>query len=281
MSFPKFPDIKPDIDLTYEQSINLIISSIALEEMSLSKLIDAETCKILHVLDKKILCCVDTCCCCCCKEPCQRDIVEINESVDRTIKDIIKLQMLLQFKLETVNKMLPSTSTCSTTATTSTTTASCTKTTTHTTTCSTCTCTTTSHCVIEGKCSGIIRDRSDEYNSCDAFIELEASSAENEKNYLHYRASNDLLRYTLDANVTNVNVSDNVITVKGKGKCTKKLQSGKESRDFVKYTLIINQNLKCCNGFEIIISSRNRDIRHRSGLIEIKSCKPEINVKCY
>lgn len=136
MSFPNIPDITPEINLTMEKSINLILSSIALEEISLSKLIEAETKKILHILEKKDFCC-EACCyntvCVYCDrdknapcQPCQpcvapegfcnmyfhqepdiKEVIEVNESVDNIMKDIIKMQMLLQFKLESVQKMLP------------------------------------------------------------------------------------------------------------------------------------------------------------------------------
>jgi len=42
MSFPNIPDINPDIDITLEDSINLLLMSVALEEISLSELISAE-----------------------------------------------------------------------------------------------------------------------------------------------------------------------------------------------------------------------------------------------
>jgi len=112
VSFPKIPDMTPYIDISFEDSINLLLSSIAMEEMSLSKLMDAETCKILHVLKD-----------CGCKNSMQ-DALKVNKSVDSTIKNMIKLQMLLQFKLEDVKELIPTTTT-TTTTTWSTTTTTC------------------------------------------------------------------------------------------------------------------------------------------------------------
>ena len=50
MSMPNIPDIDPDINITSEQALNLILTSIAMEEMSLSTLMDAESEKIRYVL---------------------------------------------------------------------------------------------------------------------------------------------------------------------------------------------------------------------------------------
>ena len=41
MSFPTIPDITPDIDIDFCDAVNLLLSSIALEEISLSRLMDA------------------------------------------------------------------------------------------------------------------------------------------------------------------------------------------------------------------------------------------------
>ncbi|MEG0777932.1 MAG: hypothetical protein RSG55_03715 [Oscillospiraceae bacterium] len=101
MSFPNIPDINPYIGITFDDAINLLLTSIAMEEISLSKLMDAETSKILCVLET------------CGRQSCGQSncllggALEINKSVDETIKDIIKLQMLLQFKLKDIKEILP------------------------------------------------------------------------------------------------------------------------------------------------------------------------------
>ena len=109
MSFPTIPDIAPVIDMDSCDAVNLLLSSIAMEEMSLSKLMDAEHDKIQYVLDR------------CQHGGCTlHDVTEVNKSAEDMIKTIIKLQMLLQFKLEDV--LTISTTTTSTTSTTTTTT---------------------------------------------------------------------------------------------------------------------------------------------------------------
>lgn len=96
MSFPNIPDINPCIDIKQEDAVNLLLTSISMEEMSLSGLIDAETHKILCVMDD-----------CCRKDHTLTDALCINKSVNETIKNITKLQMLLQFKLENVREFFP------------------------------------------------------------------------------------------------------------------------------------------------------------------------------
>ncbi len=96
MSMPNIPDITPDIDVSFEDAVNLLLTSIAMEEISLSKLMDAESEKIKYVTKKQG-----------CGRCHDDDLLSVNESVNSTIINMIKLQMLLQFKLEKVEKMLP------------------------------------------------------------------------------------------------------------------------------------------------------------------------------
>ena len=142
MSFPNIPDINTNINITFDDAINLLLTSIAMEEISLSKMLDAETEKILYVLENSTDCDGEN-------DYSLQDVIAVNKSVNETIKNMIKLQMLLQFKLENIKEILPCTSTCSTTtASSTTTTTTCTQTTTtksvsHTTTASTSTASTT------------------------------------------------------------------------------------------------------------------------------------------
>lgn len=96
MSFPNIPDVHPCIDIEPEDAASLLLTSIAQEEISISKLLDAETCKLLRVLDGPHGKGADA-----------HNAVKINESVNATIKNLIKFQMLLQFKLEEVVKLVP------------------------------------------------------------------------------------------------------------------------------------------------------------------------------
>ncbi|OWZ83827.1 hypothetical protein [Natranaerobius trueperi] len=85
MSFPNIPDVTPDINIEREDVINLTLASIAFEELGLAHIINAEGEKIQTGLDFAEN---------------NDDLVEINRSVERTLRSAIKKQMLLQFKLE-------------------------------------------------------------------------------------------------------------------------------------------------------------------------------------
>lgn len=91
MTMPNFPEV-PEIDIC--ESLALVVKSIALEELALAHLINAEAEKVQKVADP---------------EHCASifDLVKVNKSVSKTLVNIIKLQMLLQFKLEEVLDNLP------------------------------------------------------------------------------------------------------------------------------------------------------------------------------
>ena len=115
MSFPNIPDVDANINITIEESVNLLIASIAFEELGLAHIINAEAEKIQYILgtlEGQVPPVVP---------PTIDELLEINRSVDLTMRNVIKNQMLLQFKLE--DALTISTTTTSTTSTTTTTTA--------------------------------------------------------------------------------------------------------------------------------------------------------------
>ena len=86
MSMPNF-----DVGgVTCMQSVANLLQSVALEEAGLAHIINAE--------GQKIEKCIEKACGC-------NELIKINESVSDTLKNVIKLQMLLQFKLEEVAKI--------------------------------------------------------------------------------------------------------------------------------------------------------------------------------
>ncbi|MED3080215.1 MULTISPECIES: hypothetical protein [Bacillus cereus group] len=91
MSLPNLPDITPDISLTREEVINLLLSSIAMEEIGLSHILNAEGEKLQHFMKQKK------------RSFCE--YIAINHSVNDTLKTIVKSQLLLQLKLEEVNSI--------------------------------------------------------------------------------------------------------------------------------------------------------------------------------
>ncbi|MCH5586712.1 hypothetical protein MK805_17415 [Shimazuella sp. AN120528] len=147
MSFPNIPNITPKISLSENDSISLLLSSIALEELALAHIVNAEAEKIQFVLGtlpgtKNLI-----------NPPYVTisDLLTINTDVRKTLQDVIKKEMLLQFKLENILQLKTTSSTSSTTTTTSsttTTTTTTTKTTTTTSTTSTTTTTTSCGCMV-------------------------------------------------------------------------------------------------------------------------------------
>lgn len=95
MSFPNIPNITPQIDISRTEAINLILASIAFEELSLAHIINAEAEKIQFVLGSL---------------DCHRfhnhttisELFEISKSAERMFRTIINKQILLQFKLEDI-----------------------------------------------------------------------------------------------------------------------------------------------------------------------------------
>lgn len=115
MSFPNIPNVTPSISLTRVEVVNLLLASIAFEELGLAHIINAEAEKIQAVLGtlpgtnaaaRNI-----------------SDLLASNKSVNKILKTVIKKEMLLQFKLEDIlENLISSSSTTSTTTTTTTTT---------------------------------------------------------------------------------------------------------------------------------------------------------------
>lgn len=95
MSFPNIPNVNPDININREDVVNLLLASIAFEELGLSHIINAEAEKIQYVLGTIPG-----------RTPPTRattaDLLNIDNSVDQTLKTVIKKEMLLESKLEDV-----------------------------------------------------------------------------------------------------------------------------------------------------------------------------------
>ena len=93
MSMPTIPDIKPKIEISIEETIKLLLASIALEELSLAHIMNAEAEKIQEIV----------------KSPsCDKlhDLICIDKSVEKVLKDVIKKEMLLEFKFENILELM-------------------------------------------------------------------------------------------------------------------------------------------------------------------------------
>jgi hypothetical protein len=90
---PVIPDIKPKIEITIEETIKLLLASIAFEELSLAHIMNAEAEKIQEIV----------------KAPCGdklHDLICIDKSVEKVLRDVIKKEMLLEFKFEDVLELI-------------------------------------------------------------------------------------------------------------------------------------------------------------------------------
>ncbi|WP_212508843.1 hypothetical protein [Litoribacterium kuwaitense] len=92
MSQPNIPNITPSVTINKEDAINLILSSIAMEELGLSHILNAEGEKLQYVLGtlpglSGPAATID-------------DILNVNESVRNTLDSAMRNQMFLQGKME-------------------------------------------------------------------------------------------------------------------------------------------------------------------------------------
>jgi hypothetical protein len=101
MSYPNIPNITPLISITTEQTIPLLLSSIALEELALAHIMNAEAEKLQLVLGtltggtplSPAEVSLD-------------DLLAVNTSIQRTLRDVIKKEMLLEFKFENILELI-------------------------------------------------------------------------------------------------------------------------------------------------------------------------------
>lgn len=96
MSLPTMPDYEPKIKLDMEDSIKMIMNSISMEEIGLSHIINAEGEKIQYAVQSQKLNCE-------CSSNYYDDtdrLIKINNSIDRTLKTVLRNQLILQMKLE-------------------------------------------------------------------------------------------------------------------------------------------------------------------------------------
>ncbi|MDO6355857.1 hypothetical protein Q3V94_12410 [Caloramator sp. CAR-1] len=93
MGMPNIPDISPTINLRDNDVINLLLASIALEEFSLAAIMNAEAEKIQELLGSR------NC-------PSLQDMITLDKSVERILRDVIKKEILLEFKFENILDLL-------------------------------------------------------------------------------------------------------------------------------------------------------------------------------
>ena len=96
MSFQDMPGVSSSTEFSHKEAKNLLLASIAFEEFGMARLITAEAEKIEHVLGTH-------------KQqgpPCPPatvdQILAVNQAADQVLRDIIKKELLLLMKLESV-----------------------------------------------------------------------------------------------------------------------------------------------------------------------------------
>lgn len=98
MSQANIPNIAPTISVTVGQTVPLLLASIALEELALAHILNAEAEKLQLVVGTLTPTTISL-------TPNTvtiSNLLLVNQSVRRTVQDVIKKEMLLQFKFENV-----------------------------------------------------------------------------------------------------------------------------------------------------------------------------------
>jgi hypothetical protein len=101
VSQPNIPNISPTITLTRDNTIDLLLASIAMEELSLAHLINAEAEKVQFALGTLPGLTVT---------PTLSDVLAINASVNATLGQATKTEFLLQSKLDSLVNLINVTS---------------------------------------------------------------------------------------------------------------------------------------------------------------------------
>lgn len=112
MSYPNIPNVEPTITLTLEDSVHLLLASIAFEELGLAHILNAEAEKIQYTLGTLEDQTPPE------NSPTLDQLLEIDRSVNETLRNVIKKEMLLQFKLEDTLSITTTSTTTTTTTTT-------------------------------------------------------------------------------------------------------------------------------------------------------------------
>lgn len=99
MSFPSIPTINPLISINRTQVVNLLLASVALEELGLAHIINAEGEKLQAVLGTLPGLSITA--------TSISGLLSVNREVRRSLQTVLKNQMLLEFKLEDILDIPP------------------------------------------------------------------------------------------------------------------------------------------------------------------------------
>lgn len=96
MSLPNIPNITPVVSLTKDETIRLILASIAAQEISFANILNAQSQKLEMFLQRG--------------DASLDDMLKLNRSLERIMRNVIKNEMLLLFKLEDALEVLDTSS---------------------------------------------------------------------------------------------------------------------------------------------------------------------------
>lgn len=94
MSFPTIPEIAPTISIDRNQVVNLLLASVALEELGLAHVVNAEAEKLQAALGTLPGLTV--------RATTLAGLLSVNRDVRRTLQTVLMKEMLLEFKLEDI-----------------------------------------------------------------------------------------------------------------------------------------------------------------------------------
>lgn len=94
MSMPSIPDLNPQVSINRDDALNVILSSIGMEELSMAHIVNAEAEKIQFALGTLETANNEA--------ASLEDIMLVNKSANKMLRDVIKNQMLIGMKMEDV-----------------------------------------------------------------------------------------------------------------------------------------------------------------------------------
>lgn len=93
MSMPNIPDVNPEICICFEDVIKLLLSSVALQEIALSNVINAESEKLQSVIKRKDNCYT------------VKELITLNESIEKVLYEVSSIETLLITKIKNISKL--------------------------------------------------------------------------------------------------------------------------------------------------------------------------------
>lgn len=251
---PTDPKADRSVKITLDEAVNLLLKSIAMEESSLSKLLEIEQGKVLTALSQ-----------CRCGTAALRGGLEVNRSVEEMVQTITQLQTLLQLKLKQAEVLCP----CNTP--------------------STCpwlpeTC----HgpgCSVVGEGKGIVGNTDDSYCHLPVSVYTFFPCGDRKNGTFRYRIGDScrgLHLYACDRNVTLHCPSDgsHQIVVDGAGRVKVYGDQEPEQAGTASFTLTVDQGETGTLTFRMELIGRGAlCLNHDSGWVKVDNQRPHLRIK--